>query len=940
MSTLAKLMVELGLDTKEFDEHIKHAHGSLKVFAAAVVGAGVVVGAGLFEIGKGWHEATNDLIVTTGASGKALTDLQDTTKDVFKSIPTSMATAAHAVGLLSVKTNATGKDLDELAKSEIELARITKTDLTSNITESAKIFNVFGIAAKDQVKTLDGFFRASQQSGVGVDQLMQEVEQFSPVLKAMGLSAGSGALLIGKLDKAGLHTSQIMMGLKKSLSVFAKAGVSDIHGGLTTVFNDIKNNGDSAKATAEAVKYFGAKAGPELAQAIREGKISVDDLTGAVDGSGDSILGTADRMADFSEHFKIFRNNVEAALIPLGAFVFSMLDKLIPYAVMAADAVSRFATALGQAFDTGRQTSTIVSAFPAILQPVVMLFLEIADAAGDVFRAFGKDGLSGAFNALGPAISQILGALGNLGSQLLTLTLDTAVNITGWLWDHKGDIWGGIKAAVGWTKDKVSDAITASLDVAVEILTNHDAVQTAVSDWIKSSLLGIDLSSDDPTWAAIAEEIQLNITNAVRTGPPIKLKIDAVVEFSSFTVPNFAGQFIQWVVGLDTSGWGRAFGEKLRSLDWSTVASDMLSALKIALDSKVFMVVEFAASLPLLFSLAIVGIGALMLAKSLEFIQGLLDGLGINYDNLIKPWAADLPTKISDAIGDVSATLYSKGVDLITGMNNGLAAAWPLVTGSISGAIAWILTEFATAPTWLLAAGFAIITGLNIGLANAWPQIVTSIRGAIAWILTQFITAGTWLVQSGTNLIYGLGRGIQGAWDGLDIWLSDLPGKIISNFSGAGSWLYDEGAAIVYGLANGIYGAAGVVDAAVNDLISHIPAIIRHAMGIGSPAKKMMPLGGYITEGLAVGIVGGIPHVTRAMGSVADALPQSMSTSFGATLSPMGGSYGGSGSSGGASGPVVYGGIHITVEGGGDADAVADRVFAKFSRSLQLQGAA
>jgi phage-related minor tail protein len=179
MAALSQLFVELGLDASGFEKGLGKARGSLGGFGKAVaVGVGataiaaVGVGVALFKIGDA-YDSMSDHIASRRGPGQATEGArQDNAIDVFKTVPTTMEIAGDAIASVSAKTGDTGKSLEDLTASEIELARDHRTDLNSNIAESTKIFNAWGITGKDQTKTLDGLFNASQKYGVGVDELM------------------------------------------------------------------------------------------------------------------------------------------------------------------------------------------------------------------------------------------------------------------------------------------------------------------------------------------------------------------------------------------------------------------------------------------------------------------------------------------------------------------------------------------------------------------------------------------------------------------------------------------------------------------------------------------------------------------------------------------------------------------------------------------------
>lgn len=465
---------------------------------AAVVGvAAAAIGVGLFHIGDKADAMSDSIAIATGASGNALKTLTNDAMTVFKAVPTTMDAAGNAIAQLSAKTGDSGKVLDKLAESELELSRITGTDLNQNITASAAIFNQWGVTAKNQVGVLDQIFSASQKTGTGVDVLMGQVQQFAPTLQQMGLTAGQSATLLGNLDKSGVNAGLVLRGLNTEIAKSAKAGV-DAKTGITNTVTAIQNAGSAADATAIAVKAFGTRAGPQLAQAILSGKLSVDDLTGSIDGSGKSILDQAKATYDLSENWTLFRNNVEAALVPLGSFVFQGANKVIPYLTKGASAIGSFGKKLGEAFNPGKKISDIVKGMPRPLQDVTRGVLTVADGFGDLVQRWQSKGFDGMVQILPDRLKQIAQGFGEIagsvGHAAISFVVDTAVpEIKGWLADHKDDIWSGIKSIIGWSTDSFLQAAAVTIDATVSLVTN---ISTGLYDWVKGQLFPSHATGD------------------------------------------------------------------------------------------------------------------------------------------------------------------------------------------------------------------------------------------------------------------------------------------------------------------------------------------------------------------------------------------------------------------------------------------------------------
>ena len=302
------------------------------IIGTAIVSTAIGAGGALFKLGETFDEAFDKIRVGTGATGPALEALQNDMKKVATTVPASFGDASSAITEFNKRLGLTGEPLQGLSEQVLELSRITKTDLNTNIKSVADVFNNFGVAAADQGAKLDVLFRASQNSGVSVSDLAAQMSDAGVVLRDVGIGFDQSAALLSTLGKAGVDVGDVMPALSKAMAVAAKNG-KDASTVFSDTFNAIKDAPSDTAAASEAFSVFGAKAGPKLAALIREGKLSYEDMAKAI-GSGDSILKAGQDTQDFGEKLTVLKNKVMVALEPLATKVFGAIgqamDKIGP----------------------------------------------------------------------------------------------------------------------------------------------------------------------------------------------------------------------------------------------------------------------------------------------------------------------------------------------------------------------------------------------------------------------------------------------------------------------------------------------------------------------------------------------------------------------------------------------------------------------------------
>lgn len=319
---------------------------SAAAFTAGMLAVGTVVGFGLYKIAKIYDDAANQIKIQTGATGEELESLKATFKDVYGQTASDAKTVADALSEVRKRTGLLGKPLEELTLQFVRLSGITGTDVKTNVRAVTRAFNDWGIKTKDQGKKLDGFFALSQKTGISVSDLGEKMSMFGSPLRALGFGFDQTASMLAVFEKAGVNVSTMMPGFKMALANLTKPtddfakrlkgmGISakDPRKALAELIDKIKTMGDEGQARGLALELFGKRAGPDMAQSIREGKLEVNDLIkvmknskGAVE---DAVPATFEGRLKMLGH--IITNELEPAATKILGVLIDVAGKLVEW---------------------------------------------------------------------------------------------------------------------------------------------------------------------------------------------------------------------------------------------------------------------------------------------------------------------------------------------------------------------------------------------------------------------------------------------------------------------------------------------------------------------------------------------------------------------------------------------------------------------------------
>jgi len=509
---VADALVAVGADFKNFEQDVDkqatQTKGKLGRLGAAIksdlgltvgAAAGTLAAMGL-KVGETWDGAFDTLRTSTGKTGAALEALQGDLRGMAGTVEDSIGTQAEVLAALSKRTGLTGQALQDLAKTELDLARITKTDVNRNVELSTRLFGDWSVAAEDQAATLDKVYRASTNTGIGVDELMEKVVQFGSPLRLLGFGFEESIALLSKWEKEGVNTETALTGLKYSVKTLAAAGVpaSEMAETLQERIAAIKT---SADPVGDAIKLFGLRAGPDLASAIIEGRFETEELLAVIEGGGDTIAQATEDTEDFGSAWSKTMNTASAAIGPFLAGagdLASTIGPLIYTLPVLGGAIGKFA---------GRLGTKGIRGFAGALETLYLKGLMLGDAfSSSRFGGALSDGLSSALGKLGssPRVTGALDALGKLMGTKVGLAISAAATaaliaapivITAAVieWDkgedakYQGELADAVAAVIQGGNEEAIRAAKADLESRLPVL--RDAV-TSIFTFDKEKAAG------------------------------------------------------------------------------------------------------------------------------------------------------------------------------------------------------------------------------------------------------------------------------------------------------------------------------------------------------------------------------------------------------------------------------------------------------------------
>lgn len=226
----------------------------------------------------------------------------------------------------------------------------------------------------------------------------------------------------------------------------------------------------------------------------------------------------------------------------------------------------------------------------------------------------------------------------------------------------------------------------------------------------------------------------------------------------------------------------------------------------------------------------------------------------------LAPALDKLEAGLSKVFGFVAA---HQGVMIAIGSVIGVILVGALVAATVA---VWNFTValLANPLVWIVIAIIALVVGIVL-LIKHWDLVKA--KTIAVWNAIKSFLTGVW---------NGIKTAVASTWDSIKTAISTKAGQVLDFVKTWGKKFLDIylflpkqmlkiGTDIVLGLRDGLSAAWHFVTDKVHELVAKIPLAIRKLLGIASPSKVMMELGGHIASGLALGIESGQSNVQASL---------------------------------------------------------------------------
>ncbi|MFV0553001.1 MAG: phage tail tape measure protein [Anaerorhabdus sp.] len=388
----------MGISLTEIGTKSVNAGKKMSVVSAGVAAIGTASVIAFNEV----DNAMDTIVKGTGATGDELDALNQSFKNVYSTMAVDADDVGKSIADLNTRFGFTGDVLEEASSQFLKFAEVNGVDVSSAVALVSRAMGDASIDSSEYGQVLDSLTAASQASGISIDKLTENITKYGAPMRALGYDTNESIAIFASWEKAGVNTEIAFSGMKKAISNYTKEG-KDAKVEFSKLIEGVQNGSVSAQ---EALEIFGAKAGPDLVDAIQQGRFSFEDMLTVVESSGGKLSQTYEDTLDPIDKNKIAMNNLKIAGTELATAIQTVLAPIIDAIV---EKVRAFTTWFSGLDANTKEMIVKIGLLVAAIGPALIVFGKIAQAIGSliglskqmgVVFGFLKTVVLGVFNAI------------------------------------------------------------------------------------------------------------------------------------------------------------------------------------------------------------------------------------------------------------------------------------------------------------------------------------------------------------------------------------------------------------------------------------------------------------------------------------------------------------------------------------------------------------
>lgn len=421
--------------------------GALKgAIVGGVVAIGAAVGAMAVEGVKSAVKLEDTMAKfrsSTGMTAEETDKVKDTIKDLYKVNEDSYEDIAKMAEALHNNMQMNAEDIKKYGQNYLDYAKVTKQSIEEAVGAIDDIGDAWGLTNEQVLPIMDKLKYSQEKYGLSIQDGQTALKGLAASFQGLGMDTNQAVGYLNLFASTGVDSSVSMTAFNYALKQVKNPEE------LQSAIKDLQNTENATERAKKAVELFGAKAGVQMANALKPGTESIEEIMQAMQGA-DGAVTTASKNFDGSlkVQLSLLKKQFQGLMTDLG-------DKLAPLLKKGVDWLQKNMPAIQKTL------TTVFSVVGDVLGTVIKVVGDVFDTFKTMFTGTSKNA-----DGFKKTIADIFNVVKNILSSAVEIIKAVLENIK-IIWDKYGQdilavikpIWESIKIVIDVALKLIKDVI-------------------------------------------------------------------------------------------------------------------------------------------------------------------------------------------------------------------------------------------------------------------------------------------------------------------------------------------------------------------------------------------------------------------------------------------------------------------------------------------------
>ena len=288
--------------------------GILKTTLGSLAGAGIGAAVGMALNGANQLDAaTKQLQADTGMTATDAAKAETAIAGLYQNNLQGFADIGSAMSAVITQLHLTGDAATAATQLFLDFSTATGQNAADAVDNVSKALDAWNLSADQAGPLMDKLIAGHQNFKLSVTDSETALKMIAPAMQAMGMSMDDGIGLLNLFASSGIDASKASLALATAIKVL-KPGQT-----LNDLIAQISSISDPLKRAQVAAHDFGARAGAQLADALKPGITSLSQFETTANQNADATQKAADAIdSGFGAQMTLLLHKAGGALADLG----------------------------------------------------------------------------------------------------------------------------------------------------------------------------------------------------------------------------------------------------------------------------------------------------------------------------------------------------------------------------------------------------------------------------------------------------------------------------------------------------------------------------------------------------------------------------------------------------------------------------------------------